>query len=136
MKNFETGQKLIEEAGEYLKEMRRAYKRGSWNVSIRRAQEVVELGVKGLFKIMGIEYPKVHDPMEFFINILERKKIEMKEDTKERLKKVSAELAEKRGPSFYFERVYSEKEAEEAKEGAEFVWKIVRRLQKRLLNQH
>lgn len=83
MKNFETGEKLIEEAGEYLKEMRRAHKRGSWNVSIRRAQEAVELGVKGLLKIMGIENPKVHDPMEFFINILERRKIEMKEDTKE-----------------------------------------------------
>lgn len=132
MKNFETGKKLIEEAQEYLGEMKRAYRRGSWNVTIRRAQEVVELGLKGLIKIMGAEYPKVHDPMEFVIRTLQRSKIEIKDETKERLKRISAELAEKRAPAFYFERVYSEKEAKEAKDGAEFVWRIIKQLHKRL----
>ncbi|HEX3034368.1 MAG TPA: HEPN domain-containing protein [Thermodesulfobacteriota bacterium] len=87
MTNFELGIKLIEEAGEYLDEVKRAYKKGSWNIVVRRAQEVVELSLKGLLKVMGAEYPKVHDPAEFFISILERRQVELNEKAKEKLKR-------------------------------------------------
>ncbi len=132
MINFEMGEKLIKEAEEYFDEAKRAHERGSWNIVVRRAQEVVELSLKGLLKIMGAEYPKVHDPAEFFMNILERRKIQLNEETREKLERISADLSEKRAPAFYFEKDYSEREAEEAKEGAEFVLKTVRELQIKL----
>jgi len=132
MTNFELGEKLIKEAEQFLDEAKRAYERGSWNIVVRRAQERVELSLKGLLKIMGAEYPRVHDPAEFFISILERRKIELKEEAKEKLRRISADLAERRAPAFYFEKDYDEREAEEAKEGAEFVLGVVKGLQVKL----
>lgn len=132
MTNFERGEKLIREAEEYLEEVLRAYARGSWNIVVRRSQETVELSLKGLLRLMGVEYPKVHDPGEFVAEVLEKKRIELDEKTKEDLKRISVDLAEKRAPAFYFEQEYSEQEAKEAKEGAGFVMRVVRDLAARL----
>ncbi len=132
MTNFETGEKLLREAEEYLEEMHRAYGRGSWNVVIRRSQEVVELSLKALLKIMGIEYPKVHDTAEFFITVTENRGIALEEETKEKIKKISTELAAKRAPAFYLEKEFTGKEAEEAKEGAEYVLNVAKDLYMKL----
>lgn len=43
MTNIESGSKLLKEAGIYLKEMEENFKAGEWNISIRKAQDVVEL---------------------------------------------------------------------------------------------
>lgn len=66
MTNIESGSKLLKEAGIYRKEMEENFEAGEWNISIRKAQEVVELSLKGLLKIMEIEYPKVQDLGRFF----------------------------------------------------------------------
>lgn len=132
MTNFESGEKLLKEAEEYFEEMIAAYKRGSWNVVIRRAQEVIELNLKGLLKIMGVEYPKVHDPSEYFLETLKTKGIEVEETIAERIKSISADLADKRAPAFYYEKDYTSKEATEAKEGAEFIAEFIKGLYGRL----
>lgn len=132
MTNFEAGEKLLKEAEEYFEEMVAAYKRGSWNVVIRRSQEVVELNLKGVLKIMGVEYPRVHDPARYFIKVLEAKGIEVDEDTKLKIKCISADLADKRAPAFYFEKDYSDSEATKVREGAEFVRGFVKEIQGRL----
>jgi len=82
MTNFEAGERLLREAEEYLEEMQRASARGSWNIVIRRSQEVVELSLKALLKIMGVEYPKVHDPAEFFVTVAENRDIALEEEMK------------------------------------------------------
>lgn len=66
MNNLEAGHHLIREAVEYFDEAERAFMRGSWNIVVRKSQEVVELAQKGMLKILGVEYPKVHDPSDFF----------------------------------------------------------------------
>ena len=126
MTNREAGQNLIKEAQEYFGEVERAFLRGSWNIVVRKSQEVVELAQKGILKILGIEYPKVHDPSAFFLKILEKRGISINMDNSIKVARISAELSEKRAPAFYFEKNYGPPDAKEAKEGAEFVLKIVK----------
>ncbi len=35
-------------------------------MAVRRAQEVVELALKGALKVLGVDYPRVHDPAPVF----------------------------------------------------------------------
>jgi HEPN domain-containing protein len=126
MTNREAGQNLIKEAEEYLGEAERAFLRGSWNMVVRKSQEVVELSQKGMLKILGVEYPKVHDPSDFFLKVLEKRGIPINMADSTRVIRISAELSEKRAPAFYFEKNYGSADAKEAKVGAEFVLKIVK----------
>jgi HEPN domain-containing protein len=59
MTNYERGENLLNDAEIYYEEMQRMFEKGKWNIVVRRAQEVVELSLKGILKIMGIEFPKV-----------------------------------------------------------------------------
>ena len=68
MTNWEVGRKFIQEAERILKrDAVGAYEEGSWNLSIRRSQEAVELALKGLLRMLGIDYPKHHDVGELFL---------------------------------------------------------------------
>lgn len=131
MNNLEAGHNLIREAVEYFDEVERAFMRGSWNIVVRKSQEVVELVQKGMLKILGVEYPKVHDPSDFFIKILEKKGIPLNKEDAIKIVNISAELTEKRAPALYFEKQYNVQDAQGAKEGAGFVLGII----KRILNQ-
>lgn len=132
MNNFELGNKLLNEAEEFYEEMLRAYERGSWNVVMRRAQEVVELSLKGLLKMMGIEYPKEHDVGDVFERACREKGIEVEIETLDRIKRTSSRLARERAPAFYMDRFYSEEQAKEAKEEAEQVLGMARELRGKL----
>jgi HEPN domain-containing protein len=134
LNNFGLGNKLLNEAEEYYAEMLRAYERGSWNVVVRRAQEVVELSLKGLLKMIGIEYPKEHDVGDVFERACREKRIEVEVKTLDRIKQTSSRLARERAPAFYMDRLYSEEQAQEAKEGAEHVIGMARELKGKLLS--
>ena len=54
-------------ASEYLQDMEASYARKSWNAVVRRAQEVVELSLKGVLSYLGVDFPKVHDPAAVFV---------------------------------------------------------------------
>ena len=134
MNNFDTGESLLSTAREFYDEMLRAYERGSWNIVIRRAQEVVELSLKGLLKMMGVEYPKSHDVS----GVLGRACVEMglKIESKElsELRSISSDLAEARAPAFYMERIYDKQSADRAKAGAEKVLNFAKSFAKTLEN--
>lgn len=132
MTNFESGKKLLKEADECFEEMISAFQRGSWNMVIRRAQEVIELNLKGILKIIGVEYPKVHDPAKYFLEIAEKKGLGVDKENGEQIKRISADLSEKRAPAFYYEKDYTEKDAIEAKKGAEFIKRFIKSLSERL----
>ena len=59
MSNGERGRKLLAAAREHLAEMEGALSRSSWNIAVRRAQEVVELALKAVLTYLCIDYPKV-----------------------------------------------------------------------------
>jgi HEPN domain-containing protein len=68
--------------------------------AIRRSQEALELAVKALLRLMGIEYPKIHDVGDVLIENADKLPEELKENIKE-LADLTSELASIRGPAFY-----------------------------------
>ena len=98
-----------------------AFKRGYYPEAVRYSQECVELSLKACLRMVGIEYPKVHDVG----GVLEAESARFPEwfrEQIERLAEISRDLAEKRSPSMYGietagkspGELFREKEAEEA----------------------
>ena len=110
-------------AREYLGEMDAAVARGSWNIAVRHAQEVVELVMNAVLGYLCIDYPKVHDTADVFIAALGRRQMGLSAEEAADLRAVSSRLAEKRAPAFYFE--YDE-EADDARAAAEDARRIHR----------
>ncbi len=130
MTNVERGKKLISESGELLKEAKRTFQNSLYNLTVRRSQETVELALKGLLIILGVEYPKIHDVGTVFYEQTKAKGIRIEEKDLEKIKLISSQLAKEREASFYMEKDYIKEEAEEAKEGAEFVFSQINNLVK------
>ena len=116
MSNHERGRKIMAAAVECLDDMGAAIARGSWNIAVRRAQEVVELAMKAVLGYLCVDYPKVHDTADVFIAALARRQMGLNDDEAANVRAVSSRLAEKRAPAFYFE--YDE-EADVARAAAE-----------------
>jgi len=123
MTNKESGQKLIQQARRILeRDLERAMREKDCNLVVRRAQEVVELTLKGALRFLGIDYPKKHDVGAVFAEIAQEKIPQMEGDALRRITSISTWLAEVRGPSFYLEKEYGEEEAKKAYEDAHFVF--------------
>src|SRR3990172_4512828 len=116
--NIEAAKSMIKEAGDCLEEAQRAYTKSSYNLAVRRSQETVELALKGILRLIGIEYPKVHDVGDVFFE--QMMKYSQDVDILKRIAAISKRLAKDREPSFYMERIYSEATAKEAIEEAQF----------------
>lgn len=130
MTNLERGKKLFRESEELLKEAKRAYQSSRYNIAVRRSQETVELALKGLLIILGIEYPKMHDVGTVFYEQTKAKGIRIEQKDLEKIKLISSQLAKEREASFYMEKDYIKEEAEETLEGAEFVFSQINDLLK------
>lgn len=127
--NFTTGKRLINEAKSILeKDAISAYERSSYNISIRRAQESVELALKGILKVWGYEYPKNHDVSNVFAASIGKFFPEFDRDTVRRISQISEGLTANRQPSFYFEKVYTKENACKAIKDAGFVLDFVEKL--------
>ena len=121
MTNQERADQLFSEALGIADEMRRALERGRWNLAARRAQEVVELVVKGLLNAMGVEYPRTHDAAPVLADTIRQRHLEADPAFLDWLGRVSGRLAELRGPAFYHEIEVGKAEAREAVEAADRV---------------
>lgn len=124
MKNDIRAEKLMKEAKIILDEVQQLFKGANWNLAIRRAQEVVELVLKGLLAQLGVDYPKIHDVAPVFKKSLKKTKLDVNDDFLKWLERFSTDLFFKRTPSFYFEAEYDEEEAKEAVEGANKVFEF------------
>jgi HEPN domain-containing protein len=116
--NHERADQLFSEAAGIAEEMRRALERARWNLASRRAQEVVELIVKGLLNEMGIEYPRTHDAAPVLAETIRGRRIEADPTFLDWLSELSSRLAEIRGPAFYHEIEVDEAHARDAVEAA------------------
>ncbi|UCD72019.1 MAG: HEPN domain-containing protein [Syntrophobacterales bacterium] len=131
MNNREKGKALILTAERVIKrDLGGAVKDGDFNMVVRRAQEAVELVLKGALTVLGIEYPKIHDVGKVFADVVQRKVGTMESEILEKIIHISTRLSENRAPAFYGERSYGEGEAKEAHCDALFVLDKVKDLLK------
>lgn len=101
---------------------------------IRLAQESVEFSIKGVLRLLGIEYPKEHD----VAGLLEREERLPSWFTSQldRVRPISATLAAQRGLAFYGDErggrpaaeLFTKEDAVEALEEAGYVHNLCRRL--------
>ena len=128
MDNGERGRKLMALANEYLQDMEASHSRRSWNAVVRRAQEVVELSLKGVLSYLGVDFPKVHDPAAVFITTLSARGLALGAAEAGDVGAVSARLARKRSPAFYFEQTEDAATAVQAAAGARRIHRLCTRL--------
>jgi HEPN domain-containing protein len=129
--NREKGKALILRAERVIKrDLEGAVKDGDFNMVVRRAQEAVELVLKGALTILGIEYPKIHDVGKIFADVVQRKVGTTETEILEKIIHISTRLTEDRAPAFYGERSYGQGEAKEAHCDALFVLDEVKKLLK------
>lgn len=118
-----------------LEDAEDALREGNYPYALRLSQECVELSLKASLKLVGIEYPKVHDVSDVLIENRDR----FPEWFKERIEfmaETSFNLAAKRELAFYGgeedfltpDDVISREEAEVAVRGAREIYGICRRL--------
>jgi len=118
----------LEDAEDSLRE-------GNYPYALRLSQECVELSLKASLRLVGIEYPKVHDVSDVLIENRNRFP-EWFEERVEFMAETSFNLAAKRELAFYGEEedfltpndVISEEEAERAVRRAKEVYELCRRL--------
>jgi len=119
--NSEQGEKLLKEA-EYIfeKDLKKAVEEKNYNLSVRRAQEVVELSLKGCLRIVSINFPKVHDAGYVFSKEV-GKILVFQESSLKEIERISKWLAEAIAPSFYGERDFTSEDSKRAYNDAAFV---------------
>lgn len=76
---------------------------GDLNLVVRRAQEAVELALKGGLRLLGTEYPRQHDVAPVFSAQARAKLGDVDEATLSQIERASLWLAQARAPSFYHE---------------------------------
>ncbi len=133
MTNQEKTDKLFGGANWAFQDMRRALDQNEWNIALRRAQEVVETTLKGLLTLMGVDYPKEHDPGGVFAKVARERRLGVPDETLQEIQALSADLARKRAPAFDFEIDIAPEEARRAAEGAAKVLQLGLDLRARLL---
>ena len=125
----EEGERLVHESGRILqREVQGALNEGDFNIAVRRAQEVVELALKGALKILGVEYPRVHDVAPLFSEQVQKKREGVDAEILGQIEEISLWLSQARVPAFYFERDYGHQDAQQALQDAGFVFTEIRRI--------
>ena len=125
------GKRLID-AGETIlrRDARSALDEQDYNMVVRRVQEAVELTLKGALKMLGADYPRVHDPAPVFSQQVRQKLSGVSSDTLAPIEDVSLWLSQARAPSFYFERGYSEEDAHKAYDDGTFAIEEIKKIVK------
>ncbi|MCG2727633.1 MAG: HEPN domain-containing protein, partial [Candidatus Methanoperedenaceae archaeon] len=85
--NKEIGMKLIKKAEEIMRrDLNSAFITGDYNMTVRRAQEVVELTLKGVLEILGVDYPKIHNVGSLFAEHAKKKSFPMEDNILAKIK--------------------------------------------------
>ena len=116
----------LRQAESRLKNAKDPLKDGTYPYAGRLSQECVELSLKASLRLVGIEYPKVHDVSDVLIEVRNRFPEWFKSKVEE-LAEISRSLTSKRELAFYGceEEYLSPEEAIGRKEAEEAVSKAV-----------
>jgi len=131
-----------EEALDYLNRARSrlidaesSLNRGDYPETVRYSQEAVELSLKSVLRIMGIEYPKIHDVGDILYVNKDRYPEWFREEI-DNIRKLSRELALKRSPAMYGlelsgktpSELFDKRDAEEAFKSGKYVYEMVKKV--------
>ena len=122
-RNMQTdGKRLIDEGERiFRRDVKGALEDGDYNLTVRRAQEVVELVLKGALKVLCVEYPRIHDVGTLFAEQVREKRQDVETEGLDRIEEISLWLSQARAPALYFEREYDVEDARQALQDAAFV---------------
>jgi len=128
----------IENSKIILEEALEAFRKGVYNRVIRLSQESVELALKGMLRLIGIEYPKVHDVSDVLNENRDRFPSKYRSEI-DYLIEASTWLTEKRGVAMYGDerkgippsKLFTYDDAKKALEYANKVYQIVELLFKK-----
>lgn len=118
----------LERARNRILDASSALTRGAYPEVVRYSQECVELSLKAVLRVVGVEYPRVHDVGDV-LDLHKERFPKWFRKYIERLRHISTNLAQKRGPSLYgLERlgkppseIFDEKDARDALNSAKYV---------------
>jgi len=130
MTNIDLAKSYLIKAEKRLKILNVLLKEKDYSDVVREAQEIVELSLKALLRLKGIDVPKIHDVGDILLEFKERfspstRKVLLK------LKRISRYLRKERELSFYGDldfiptERYTKKYAQKAIADAFYVVKIV-----------
>lgn len=135
MTNDEMAQSYLKTAEYSLKQAQAALEDGVWHLTVRRCQECVEMALKGILRLYGVEVPRIHGGGAFIKEREERFPDWFRRHV-DRLVHISRGLRKDREMSIYGdeelavppERIFSQFDAEHAVESASFVLDVCKRL--------
>ena len=135
MKLVRMAASYLRQASSRLEDAEEALEEGNNPYALRLSQECVELSLKAALKLVGIEYPKVHDVSDVLLDHRDRFPEWFREEV-EFMAEASSSLAAKRELAFYGgeealltpEDVISRREAERAVEAARKILSLCTRL--------
>jgi len=90
----------IDWARDSFEEVERAFSKGKHHIAVRRAQECIELAMKGVFRLLAIEFPKEHDVSKVMLDISPKLPDWFQKEV-DRVSEIVKKMAEDRGPAMY-----------------------------------
>ena len=126
MTSVSLGASYLEKAAIRLKVLELLLREQAYSDVVREAQEVVELALKGVLRVLGVEPPKIHDVGPLILEYRDRLPGAVQPDA-DRIAEASRWLRKEREFSFYGEvdliptEEYGVEEAERALADARFV---------------
>ncbi len=127
----------LDDAKYSLYEAEEAFAKDMYHRTIRRAQESVELSLKAVLRLLGIEYPREHDVSDALVEIAHMRELpDWFRFELETISVASKRLVEERGPAFYGDEkalippreLYSKEDAEKAIDSARKIHELSKKL--------
>jgi|Deesub1362B_J571_1020462.scaffolds.fasta_scaffold01142_1 HEPN domain-containing protein len=135
MKTDTMARDYLRRAKSRLIDSKSALKRGDYPEVIRYSQEATELSLKAVLRILGIEYPKVHDVSDILM-LHKEKYPQWFQEEMAKLAEISMELTLKRAPAMYglelsgkpASQLFDRSDSEEALKSALYVYEKAEKL--------
>jgi HEPN domain-containing protein len=127
----------MKRASRTLGEARDAFNAEDYPLTVRRAQEAVEMSLKAALRFLAVEYPREHDVRDVLLEVAKSRELpEWFMTEVEFMAAVSSDLARKRGPAFYGDEqalrspssLFTQTDASNALKDAERIYENCRRL--------
>lgn len=130
MRNPDLARDYIRRAQIRVRTLDLLFEAESWADVVRESQEIVELALKALLRVRGIDPPRIHDVSDLMLAEKDRMPDALASEL-ERLSRISRDLRRDRELAFYGAEdltpsgFYSREDAQEARRGAQITVDLV-----------